>query len=111
MSEFAITDCINLVFLAKIKKFCAFGRRGYGARPLLDFWAPHPSTMFTLGGLDRAVVARLANGHEVVLAPEQIGVALVPLPVVDDQTGGVMIAMATTEPLAGEQVAQQDLLA
>ena len=51
----------------------------------------------------------LANGHEVVLPPEQIGVALVALPVVDDQTGGVMIAMAATEPLAREHIAQQDL--
>ena len=50
----------------------------------------------------------LANGHEVVLPPEQIGVALVALPMADDQTGGVMIAMAATEPLAGEHIAQQD---
>ena len=76
---------------------------------LLEFYLPLPLAL--LSGLDWPIMARLANGHEVVLAPEQIGVALVPLPVVDDQTGGVMIAMATTEPLAGEQVAQQDLLA
>ena len=109
MSDFAITECINLVFLAKIKKFCAFGRRGFSESTLAEFCLPPHLSLSSLGGLDRAVVARLADGYQVGLRPEQRWVAIVALPMVDDQPGGVVVAMPAAFPLAGIGIPEQDI--
>ena len=55
--------------------------------------------------LNWAVVARLADGHQVGLRPEQMRVAAMPDLVMDNQLAGVVGDQTAALPLAGEQVA------
>jgi hypothetical protein len=61
-----------------------------------------------LGLLDLVVAGRLAEGPDVVLVPEEDGVASVRLPVIGNELGGVVLDVAAAA-LTGEQVALENL--